>query len=201
MNIQLNLLPEARLLKLKNQARRRKYAALAALIAGGILATVAVFLLLQGFLLSTYQIGQTNTKKLKESLVASADLELKATSLQNNLARFSELNATRTNASQIFANLFDATPENVTINSLSISSTGVVSITGTTGTYTDVGTYSKSLQEYNLNYKPQPNIDRGAIFQDVEITSVSKGESENKTNFSIQFKVNEELIKKQKVQS
>lgn len=201
MNIQLNLLPEARLLKLKNQARRRKYAALAGLIAGTIIATVAVFLLLQGFLLSTYQVGQGRIKDLKKSLLTTADLEEKATTLQNNLAKFSEVNATRTNASKIFADLYDATPSNVTINSLSISQTGTVSITGTTGSYADVGTYSKSLQEYNLNYKPQPNIDRGAIFQDVQITSVSKGEGANSTNFSIEFKINQDLIKKQKVTS
>lgn len=197
MNIQLNLLPEARLLRIKNQARRRKYAALAGLIAGTIIATVVVFLLLQGFLLSTYQVGQNKIKDLKKSLATTADLEEKATTLQNNLARFSEVNATRTNASQIFADLFDATPSNVTINSLSISSTGIVSITGTTGSYADVGTYSKSLQEYNLNYKPQPNIDRGAIFQDVQIISVSKGQADT-TSFSIEFKINQELIKKQK---
>jgi Tfp pilus assembly protein PilN len=201
MNIQLNLLPEARLLRIKNQARRRRYAAIAGVTAGTIAATVIVFLLLQGFLFSTYQIGQGKIKELKKSLASTAEIEEKATTLQNNLAKFSEVNATRTNASKIFANLYDATPSNVTINSLSISSAGVVSITGTTGSYADVGTYSKSLQEYNVNYKPIPNIDRGAIFQDVQITSVSKGETENKTNFSIQFKINQELIKKQKAAS
>lgn len=199
MNIQLNLLPEARLLKIKNQARRRKYAALAGLIAGTIIATVIVFLLLQGFLISTYNVGQNKIKDLKKALLTTAELEIKATTLQNNLAKFSEVNATRTNASKIFVDLYDATPSNVTINSLSISQTGTVSITGTTGSYADVGIYSKSLEEYNLNYKPQPNLDRGAIFQNVQITTVSKGEGSNNTNFSIEFKINQDLIKKQKV--
>ena len=115
MNIQLNLLPEARLQKIKNQAKKRRYGAIAGLVVGTTVASIVMFLLLQGFLIGTYQVGQNKIKDLKSSLASTADLEEKATTLQNNLAAFSTANANRTNASKIFTNLFNATPSAITI--------------------------------------------------------------------------------------
>lgn len=198
MNIQLNLLPEARLQKIKNQAKKRRYGAIAGLVVGTTIASIVVFLLLQGFLLGTYQVGQNKIKDLKTSLASTADLEEKATTLQNNLAAFSTTNANRTNASNIFTNLFSATPSSVTITSLSISATGTVTITGNTDSYASVAIYGKSLEEYNVNYKPQPGLDRKPIFTDIKISSVSKNDVTGGVSFSLEFKVDQNLIKQQK---
>lgn len=198
MNIQLNLLPEARLQKIKNQAKKRRYGAIAGLVVGTAIASIVMFLLLQGFLIGTYQVGQNKIKDLKSSLASTADLEEKATTLQNNLAAFSTANTNRTNASKIFTSLFNATPSTVTITSLTISNEDIVTITGTTDTYANVAVYAKSLEEYNVNYKPQPGLDRKPIFTGIKISSVSKDDTTGGVSFSLEFKVDQNLIKQQK---
>lgn len=199
MNIQVNLLPEARLHKLKNEARKKTFATLASLVATAFLATIIVFAMLQGFLLATYNINKNKIADLDKALLPSKELEENATTLQANLGAFYQLNSNRTFASRIFTNLSKVTPSNVTIKNLQIDNKDLVTVSGTTDSYADVARFGESLTEYNVNYLPQEGLDRKPIFKEVTITSTTKDATTGKVNFSMTFAVDSNLIKKQKI--
>ena len=197
MNIQVNLLPEARIHKLRNQAKKRTYSTIAGLTGGILLAAIVVFVMLQGFLAATYGANKDRINKLNAELETSKPMEEEAATLQANLASFYKLNNNRTYVTRFFTNFFRMVPNFVKIDSVSIAADNKVTITGSTGSFADVSRFANLVEEYNLNYLPQEDLDRVAVFTDAEFTSVSKDTKSGKTTFSMTFKVNQELLKKQ----
>ncbi len=197
MNVKVNLLPEAKLHKLKSQAKRRQYATIAGLTGGIAAALIIVFVMLQVFLVSTYAINENRMKDLDREIANSKEMEQKSATLQENLAAFYQQNNDRTYASRIFTNLANATPPTITINDFEISEEDLVTITGSANSFAEVAAFAKALEEYNVNYKPQPGLDREPVFTEVKINSVNKDENSNKVDFDISFKANKELLKKQ----
>lgn len=135
---------------------------------------------------------------LKNEISKSKEMEQSASTLQQNLNSFYELNEDRTFASRIFTNLEKATPDNITISSFKITSKDLVTLNGSAGSFAEVAAFAKSLEEYNVNYLPQEGLDRKPIFTEVTIVSTSKDSSSNNVNYSITFKTDKELLKKQK---
>ncbi len=201
MSIRINLLPEARMLRLMNKAKKKTYATLAGLVGGITLATIIVFGMLQVFLLSTYAVNENRIKALTKEVNVNRDMEQSAATLQGNLASFYTLNANRTYASRIFSNLFKTIPGNITINSFQIDDQDKVTISGTADSFADVSKFAESLKQYNVDFLPQKDLERLPIFKDVTITSVSKDTNSGKVNYSLTFNVDKELIKKQKSES
>ncbi|GDX62740.1 hypothetical protein LBMAG34_2740 [Candidatus Saccharibacteria bacterium] len=197
MNIQVNLLPEARIHKLRNQAKKRTYSTIAGLTGGILLAAIVVFVMLQGFLAATYGANKDRINKLNAELETSKPMEEEAATLQANLASFYKLNNNRTYVTRFFTNFFKMVPSFVKIDSVSISADNTVTISGNTGSFADVSRFANLVEEYNLNYLPQEDLDRVAVFTDAEFTSVSKDTKTGKTTFTMTFKVNQELLKKQ----
>lgn len=197
MNIQVNLLPEARLHKLKNESKRKTYATITGLVVAVFVASIILFVMLQGFLLATYNLNQTKISDLNKSVDTSKELEEKASTSQANLASFYRLNSNRTYASRVFTNLSKVTPANVTLTTLQIDNKDLVTVSGTTNSFADVSRFGESLSQFNVNYLPQQELDRKPIFNDVSIVSVSKDNATGKVNFSMTFKVDSNLIKKQ----
>jgi len=196
MNIQVNLLPEAKLAKMRNQAKRKLYTSITTSIAVVFGVSCITFVMLYVFLIGTYQAGKNTADNLKQEISKSSVLEEKAATLQDNLAAFSTLNETRTYASRIFVNLFNVIPSNVSISSVSISGDGKLSITGTTDSFLDVSKLANSFELYNLDYLPQEGLERKPIFSSINITGLSKSEG-GKTSFTLDMKVDQEILKKQ----
>lgn len=197
MNVKVNLLPEAKLHKIKSQAKRRNYATVAGLAGGIAAAVIIVLVMLQVFLLSTYAINENRMKELNREIDTSRDMEQKSATLQANLGSWSTLNDNRTYASRIFVNLANATPAGITISAFEISEEDVVTISGSAGSFAEVAAFAKALEEYNVNYKPQPDLERKPVFTEVKITSVNKDDNSNKVDYNISFKADKELLKKQ----
>jgi Tfp pilus assembly protein PilN len=153
--------------------------------------------MLQGFLSATYGANKERINKLNAELETSKPMEEEAATLQANLASFYKLNSNRTYVTRFFTNFFRMVPNFVKIDSVSIAADNKVTITGSTGSFADVSRFANLVEEYNLNYLPQEDLDRVAVFTDAEFTSVSKDTKSGKTTFSMTFKVNQELLKKQ----
>lgn len=198
MSILINLLPEARMLRLKNKAKKKTYATITGLVGGIMLATIIVFGMLQVFLISSYAVNENRIKTLTKEQLTTKDIEQSAATLQGNLASFYTLNANRTYASRVFTNLFNTIPGNITISSFQIDDEDKVTISGTADSFADVSKFAESLKQYNVDYKPQKDLERKPIFKDVTITSVSKDTNTGKVNYSMTFNVDKELLKKQK---
>ena len=197
MNIQVNLLPEARMHKLRNASKKKTYATIAGLAGGIALAAIIVFLMLQGFLTATYAANNNKINSLNKELESSKPMEQEAATLQNNLASFYQTNKNRTYVTRFFTNFFKMIPDFVKIDSVSIGGDNTITIAGTTNSFADVSRFANLLEQYNLNYLPQPDLDRVAIFTDANFTSVSKDTKTGKTTFSMTFKVDQDLLKKQ----
>lgn len=196
MNLQINLLPEARILKLQAQAKKR-LANTAMILTGIVTVTIiATLLLLLGYTFSLYQANESRISTLKKDIATQQDMEQKAATLQENLASFSTLQKTRLYVSEIFANLSKIVPSDIKISSFKISEDYLVTISGTAPSFAAVSSFSKALQEYNLNFKPQANLERKALFSDVVITSVSKesGVGKESVKFNMTFKVDPSLF-------
>lgn len=197
MSIQINLLPEARIAKLRNKSKKTLYIAVASVVGGSVAAISVVLIMLQVFLVGTFAQGEDKIKNLNADISKSVTTEQVSATLQANLASFYTLNNSRTYASRIFSNLFKAVPENITITSVGIDSKDVISISGTTDSFADVSKFAAILELYNLDYLPQPDLERKAIFTDTLIVSVSKS-TDGKVSFSITCKVNQLLLKQQR---
>ena len=198
MSLQINLLPEARIVKLQAMARRRKVTT-TTIVVGIVFATIAITLvLLLGYTYSIHAANAARVNTLKENIAKSADMEKQASTLQDNLAAFATQNSNRLYVSQMFQNLGNVIPANIKITSFEITGDNQVTISGTAPTYVAVGVFSKSLQEYNVNFLPQPNLERKALFTNVQITTVSKNTESggDAVNFSMTFNVDATLFNK-----
>ncbi|HMS92691.1 MAG TPA: PilN domain-containing protein [Candidatus Saccharibacteria bacterium] len=196
MSLQVNLLPEARILKLQAQARKRT-ANTIMILTGIVTVTIIItLLLLLGYTYSLYQANESRISTIKSDISTQQDMEQKAATLQENLASFSALQKTRLYVSEIFVNLSKIVPSDIKLSSFKISENYVVSISGTAPSFAAVSSFSKALQEYNLNFKPQANLERKALFSDVVIASVSKeeGSGTSEVKFNMTFKVDASLF-------
>lgn len=197
MSIQINLLPEARMAKLRNKSKKTRYIAVASVVGGSVAAISIVLIMLQVFLVGTFAQGEDKIKNLNADISKSSTTEQVSATLQANLASFYTLNNSRTYASRIFSNLFKAVPENIVITSVGIDSKDVISISGTTNSFADVSKFAAVLELYNLNYLPQADLERKAVFTDTLIVSVSKS-TDGQVSFSITCKVDQALLKQQR---
>ncbi len=198
MSLQINLLPEARIVKLQAMARRRSVTT-ATVVVGIVFATIAITLvLLLGYTYSIHAANAARVNTLKENISKNADMEKQASTLQDNLAAFATQNGNRLYVSQMFQNLGNAIPANIKITSFEITGDNQVTISGTAPSYVAVGVFSKALQEYNVNFLPQPNLERKALFTNVQITTVSKGSDNtgDSVNFTMTFNVDSSLFNK-----
>jgi Tfp pilus assembly protein PilN len=197
MNIQVNLLPEARIHKLRNQAKKRTYSTIAGLTGGLLLAAVIVLIMLQGFLTATFNTNKATIERLNKELDTTKPMEEESATLQANLASFSELNNKRTSVTGFFSNFFRMLPSFVRIESVSIAPDDIVTITGETESFADVSTFANLVEQYNVDYKPIKELDRVPIFTEADFTSVSKDTKKGTTTFTMTFKVNQAIIKEQ----
>jgi len=205
MILQINLLPETRMLKLQSMARKRTATAVAVII-GVVVATVLITLvLLLGYTATVAATGKARVNTLNKDIDSQRDLELKATTLQQNLAGFAGLQSSRLYVSEIFRNLGNVIPSEIKIKSFAITPDYTVTISGDAPSFVSVSTFSKALQEYNVNFKPQPTLpERKPLFKDPVISSVSKSSEASNTNpasvsFSMTFKVDPSLFSKSAV--
>lgn len=194
MNLQINLLPEARILKLKDITRKRTITTVTVLVILVFGTVIATLLLLLGYEYSLHQANQIRVDNLKKENGTKRDLEQKSATLQANLASFADLQKSRLYVSEIFRNLGSVIPANVKINSFQISSDYVVTISGTAPSFAAVSTFSEALQQYNVNFKPQANLERKQLFSDVKITSVSRDSNSTSVAFTMTFKVDPALF-------
>jgi Tfp pilus assembly protein PilN len=197
-SLQINLLPEARILKLQAMARKRMFTTITIVVAI-VFGTVAITLiLLLGYMYSVNANNTARIKSLKNDISKNHDMEQGAATLQQNLAAFVSQNSARLFVSQMLLNLGNVIPGDVKITNFQITGSNQVTVTGTAPSYASVAILSKSLQEYNLNFKPQANLDRKALFTNVQITSVTKqsGSGGEAVNFTMTFNVDPILFSK-----
>lgn len=199
MTVRVNLLPEARVLKLKNQQTKRVTILICSVVVFGVGAALVVLLLLLGA--RTIQISQ-NDKKISElhsQIDAKKSTEESVAQFNQALSESSRLSDNRILISQLFDRLTDALPKNVKLTDLSVDPTYKVKASVQAPDYNTVDLFGNALRSYNVTNKFVKGFDRKAVFTDIRIDSVSTGKSglalAGKV-FDVTFAVDKDLVKK-----
>lgn len=196
MSIKINLLPESRILTLQAAAKKRTVNTVMIVIGVVIISVIVTLLLLIGYAFSTYKATEARVNTLKKDISTQSSIEQQAATLQENLAAFASLQKSRLYVSEIFKSLGNLIPEGVKVTSFQIDGSYLVTISGTAPSFASVSTFSEALQQYNVNFKPQTNLERKPLFTNVTITSVSKtgGSASTEVNYTMTFKVDPSLF-------
>lgn len=192
----INLLPEVRVAKLQAAHKRRlstTITVLVGLVLGGV---IIGLLLIIGYYIGETKIRTNTAKNLQAEVDKSKDLEENATTVQQHLASFVSLNGKRVSASVIFGQLVKTIPPDVTVTTFSLTDANSAAIGGTAPSYKELGVFAQALQDYNVTFKPQPNLDRKPIFTNIVITQSSKGTgiAANTVNYQITFDLDASIL-------
>lgn len=196
MLVKINLLPEARLVKLRDKKRKQYYTLLAAIVIAGVIAILIALYIFYGLRTAQKNLNFSTINKQKSDVAAQKELELNASTLQEHLDSNTSLNSNRIYVSEIFNQLVKTLPDKVKLTSFSVDENYNCNIQGSAPDIKTVGTFAKALENFNVNFANIPEADRKPFFNSVSVDQVTKQSNEEKVNFSIKFKVDKDLIVK-----
>ncbi len=193
--ILINLLPEARLSKLRDQQRKKLATTVMIAVCIVVATIIGTLLLLMAYNATVKAANDGSINKLKADVAKSKDMEQETATIQEHLDSFMTLHKNRLYASEIFSNFGNTIPADVSVTSFALADDYTATISGTTTSIKQVSVFSKALEEYNVNFKPQPDLARKPLFSSVKISSVSNDATSSKVTFSMTFKVDPSLFK------
>jgi Tfp pilus assembly protein PilN len=176
--ILVNLLPDLRQAKLREQRRRQLVSGIAVLIwavCGGVVVLMALYAVGQSAFISnaTHQI-----QNKEDDLKSMPDL-IPALTAQQHLNSLSTLYGQRVYLSKFFEAYQEADPQSTTINALSVDESNVLTVTGQSPTYAEVAKVARALEASNVRVGVGAAAANAPYFTGVQITTVSsprKGE-------------------------
>lgn len=197
MSVRINLLPEARMIKLKNQQTKRLVTVICVVLCSSVGIILVVLLLLLGARNVQYA---SNKAKLENDL--NKKLESKK-NVEQDLAWFNgaileahTLSNNRILISQLFDRLTNAAPDGIKITNLSVDGDYVVKASVEALNYNNVSLFMDSLENYNVTFGFIPDFERESVFHDIDVQSVTKGKQDSGADFEITFTVDEKLVEK-----
>lgn len=200
MQVMVNLVPEARLTKLKQRRNKRVITTVAVLIAIVVGTVVGTLVVLLGANVAISKSNEATISKLRTDAGKYKAMEQDASTLQEHMLSFKQKNDSRLLVNKIFEHFGNTYQDGVKVQSFSVSADYMVTISGTAKTLRLVSVFDKAIEEYNVNYKPKSikNYD-GQPFSDVKITSTSKADSgEYPISFSMTFKADKTFFERGK---
>lgn len=196
MLVRINLLPEARLIRLRDRKRKQYYTLLASIVIAGVVAVLVALYIFYALRLTQKNLNTSTINKQKTDVAAQHELSQNSANLQQHLDSNTTLNSDRIYVSEIFDQLVKTLPNGVTLSSFRVDENYNCTIQGIAPDLKTVGTFAKALEDFNVNYANLPNADRKPFFTNVSVDQVTKQSNSEKVNFSIKFKVDESLIVK-----
>lgn len=150
MSIAINLLPDIRQTRLRDEHLRRLITTLSVLVWAVAVAIVVVLLLLIGA--QKLQLNGLNSQIQSRTAEVNAVPNLsKALTIQQVLSSLPSLYGQRTFYSSFLNNISKATPTDVFITSLASDATGLVTMSGTGGSAVSVDKFYQALGAANIN--------------------------------------------------
>lgn len=198
MQVLINLVPEARLVKLKQKRNKRLLMTLT-ILAGVVMATVAgTFIVLIIANTAVYKVNEGSIRDKKQAIadINKNNMEQNAATLQEHLASFKTLHESRLYASKIFAEFSQTIQPEVTVKSFDLAEGNVVTVTGNAKSNQDVSKFVNAIEDYGTTYKKKQDADATDYFSNVDITSVGKSGEGDGVTFSLTFTANESVFNK-----
>lgn len=199
MSLRVNLLPEARILKLKNQQTRRMVTIIAMLVCTSVGASIVILLLLLGTRTLQYRANSDTILEKKKEIEAKKSVEEDVTWFNDSLDASYSVSNGRILISQLFDQLTQALPKEVKMTSLSVDPGYQVKATVSAPDFNTVALFGNALSTYNTYAEKRiTGLDQKAVFTNVKIDSVSnkKNKSSDQKEFSVVFSVDKDLVQK-----
>ncbi|MEI7818966.1 MAG: PilN domain-containing protein [bacterium] len=204
MSLHINLLPEARVIKIKNQQTKRLTLVICSLIISGVAGSLIILLLLLGA--RTLQFN-ANAKKIADQKVAissKASVEQEVAWFNSALSASNAVSEKRILISQLFERLTEALPNDVKLSSVGIDPDYKVKASVSAKDFNTVALFGDALRSYNVSGAPNRfinGLDKKPVFTDIVIDSVSnkKGDSKSTADgkvFEVTFMVDKDLVNK-----
>lgn len=195
MSVRINLLPEARLTKLRNE-KTKKVTTLICIVVSGLVGAVIVLLLL--YLGTQNLIAARNNDKMKQ---LKSDIESKQTVI-NEAAQFhkaltesNRLDENRIYLSKIFDVTSKSTPKESRLTDFAVDSDYNVTASVKAKDYETVSRFIVALQNYNVTYGQVDGLEKKPVFHNLAIDTVTKKQNEDAT-FDVTYSVDKDLVKK-----
>lgn len=199
MSIRINLLPEARLASIKNKQTRRLVTIVAVTVCSSIGIIVVVLLLLYAARNVQYAANTSKITTLKKQVADKSGEEQDIAWFNAALTEGGKENENRILISQLFDYLAKAVPEGVTLADISVDKEYKVKASVKARDYNNVALFLKALSTYNVDYGRIAGFEAKQVFTDVDVNAVSKGKQSGGADFEITFKVDQDLVKKFRV--
>ncbi|MDQ5944354.1 MAG: hypothetical protein QG658_421 [Patescibacteria group bacterium] len=196
MSVRINLLPEARMIKLKNQQTKRLVTVVCLVLCSSVAIILVVLMLLLGARNIQFATNKNTIDGLNQKIAAKQDVEQDAAWFNGALAEADKLSNNRVLISQLFARLADASPEDIKITNLTVDPDYRVKASVEAKDFNNVALFINALKSYNVDFNPIPGFDRIPVFKDVDVQAVTKRKQTDDANFEVTFTVDEQLVKK-----
>lgn len=198
MSVRINLLPEARILKLRNTKTKRLVLVACILISGVFIAAMAILLLLWGTRNLIAAKNANDIKTLKEDLDTKQTVIKDITHFNQALSSVSQLDEGRIYLSKIFDVVSKATPTDSHLTELSVDADYNVKASVKAADFETVSRFITALQNYNVTYGEVAGLAKKPVFLNIAVDTVTKKQD---VTFDITFSVDKELVKKLREQS
>lgn len=196
MSVRINLLPEARMVKLKNQQTKRLVTVVCLVLCSSVGIILVVLLLLLGARNIQFATNKSNIEELNQKIAGKANVEQDVAWFNTALTEADRLSNNRILISQLFSQLAKAAPEGISIASLSADPDYKVKATVEAKDFNNVALFINALKTYNVEFNPIPGFERVPVFTNVDVQAVTKRKQTDSANFEVTFKVDEKLVKK-----
>lgn len=184
MTVRLNLLPDLRQQRLRDQ-RRRQSATLMAIIvcvvAGGITLVLALYNGAQKFNISSVS---NKISADKSQLVGISGLTNALTSEQA-LASLQSLYGKRVFLTKFFDAYGQLTPSDVALNSLKLSGPNTLEVNGQADSYATVAKLVAAMQAENVTIGPNASTGNTPYFSDIQVSVESRSSGSVLSSFSL----------------
>ncbi|MBW4061301.1 PilN domain-containing protein [Candidatus Saccharibacteria bacterium] len=193
MSVRLNLLPDLRQQRLKDKQRRQSALVIAVIVwsvAGGV---TLLFALYNGT--QSYAINQT-TKKINDKKAQLQDINglTDALTAQQHLASLAALYGKRTYLSKFFDAYSSLAPGSVALNALKINNTNILTISGSSDTYTNVTKLAAAMAAENVTIGANAKAANQPYFTAVSIDDVSRTDAGSPVTFSLTATISPEVV-------
>lgn len=186
MSLVVNLLPDLRQARLKEQRQRRLATAISIIVA---VSGVGILLLLFAFSVGQQVIMNDLTKKIstKEANIRNTVGVIGALTAQQRLDALSTVWTQRVYMSKFFEAYEQANPNDVTLNDLAIDSNNQLQVSGMAGSYKSVSKLAEAMMQENVTFGKDAKSVNQPYFTSVAIRSA------NSTDAGLSFAITASL--------
>ncbi len=194
MSVRVNLLPEARIQKLKNQQTKRLVTIIAVLVNGGIILVLIILLLILGARNILYARNQGDIDKFKKDFAVEETNIKEINQFNQDLNEASRLSVERIYISKIFEVLPKILADGSSLKGITVDEKYNISTELNAKSYDSVAQFIVTLQDFNVKKEEVPGFGVRPIFLDIKGDSVT--EKDGAAIYAVKFTLDKDLVKK-----